>query len=116
MPAIAAAAAPDQRILGAQVLLDRLGFGPGVIDGAKGMSFAKALRGWQEAKGLPVSGELDAATVKSFDAYREMPTVIEVKLTPQTVEGPFVGPLPAKTSDQAKMKTLGYADLMEKLA
>lgn len=116
LPAIAGAAAPDQRILGTQVLLDRLGFGPGVIDGAKGLSFTKALKGWQEAKGLPVTGELDAATVKSFDAYREMPTVIEVKLTPQTVEGPFVGPLPAKESDKAKLKSLGYSDLMEKLA
>lgn len=116
LPAIANAAAPDQRILGVQVLLDRLGFGPGVIDGAKGMSFAKALKGWQEAKGLLVTGALDEATVKSFAPYRAMPTVIEVKLTEQTVAGPFVGPLPAKESDQAKMKSLGYADLMEKLA
>jgi lipoprotein-anchoring transpeptidase ErfK/SrfK len=111
-----AAAAPDQRILGVQVLLDRLGFGPGVIDGASGTSFAKALRGWQEAKGLPVTGELDPATVKSFVSFRAMPTVIEVKLTPAILEGPFVGPLPAEESDQARMKALGYADAMEKLA
>ncbi|ATE66925.1 L,D-transpeptidase family protein [Rhizorhabdus dicambivorans] len=116
IPIAASAAAPDQRILGAQVLLDRLGFGPGVIDGAGGMSFAKALRGWQEAKGLPLTGKLDAATVKSFAPFRAMPTVIDVKLTPAILEGPFVGPLPAKESDQAKMKSLGYADAMEKLA
>jgi len=111
-----ASAAPDQRILGAQVLLDRLGFGPGVIDGAKGMSFAGALKGYQEAKGLPVTGELDPATVKSFDSYRSMPTVIDVTLDAKTLEGPFVGPIPAKEADQAKMASLGYSDVMEKLA
>lgn len=115
-PAVAGAAPPDQRVLGAQVLLDRLGFGPGVIDGASGASFTKALRGWQEAKALPVTGQLDDATVKSFEPFRAMPTVLDVKLTPQILEGPFVGPIPAKESDQAKMKTLGYSNAMEKLA
>lgn len=112
----AALAAPDPRILGAQVLLDRLGFGPGVIDGASGSNFARALRGYQEANGLPVSGELDDATVKSFDAYRGMPSVIDVKLSEAILAGPFVGPIPAKPADQARMKSLGYSDAMEKLA
>lgn len=111
-----ATAAPDQRILGAQVLLDRLGFGPGVIDGAAGGSFARALSGYQEAKGLPVTGKLDAATVASFDPYRAMPTVIDIKLNDQILEGPFVGAIPASEADQAKLKSLGYSDAMEKLA
>lgn len=111
-----AAAAPDPRILGAQVLLDRLGFGPGVIDGAGGASFAKALRGYQEAKGLPVTGLLDDATVKTFDVHRGMPTVIDVKLTDAILEGPFVGPIPGREAEQAKMRSLGYSDAMEKLA
>lgn len=116
VPTLAAAAPPDQRILGVQVLLDRLAFGPGVIDGAKGASFTKALKGYQEAKGLAVSGEIDAATLQSFEPHRAMPTVIDVKLDAAILEGPFVGPLPAKESDQAKMKLLGYADAAEKLA
>ena len=115
VPAMAAAA-PDQRILGAQVLLDRLGFSPGVIDGAKGTSLTKALKGYQESIGLPVTGLLDDATVKSFDAYRSMPTVIDTVLDEKTVEGPFVGPIPVKEADQAKMTALGYSDLMEKLS
>jgi len=112
----AAVAAPDQRVLGAQVLLDRLGFGAGVIDGAGGSNFARALKGYQEANGLPVSGELDDATVKSFDSYRGMPGVIDVKLTEAILAGPFVGPIPAKPAEQARMKSLGYSDAMEKLA
>ncbi|KKC26322.1 ErfK/YbiS/YcfS/YnhG [Sphingomonas sp. SRS2] len=116
LPAMAMAAAPDPRILGAQVLLDRLGFGPGVIDGAKGASFTGALKGYQEAKGLPETGQLDAATLESFEPHRAMPTVIEIKLNEQILEGPFVGPLPAKEIDKAKMKSLGYSDAAEKLA
>jgi lipoprotein-anchoring transpeptidase ErfK/SrfK len=111
-----AAAAPDQRVLGAQVLLDRLGFGPGVIDGSAGASFAKALSGYQEANGLPVTGKLDPATVKSFAPFRAMPTVIDIKLNDQILEGPFVGPIPEKEADQAKLRSLGYSDAMEKLA
>ncbi|MET0375336.1 MAG: L,D-transpeptidase family protein [Rhizorhabdus sp.] len=116
LPSMAMAAAPDPRILGAQVLLDRLGFGPGVIDGAKGASFAKALKGYQEAKGLPQTGQLDAATLGSFEPHRAMPTVIEIKLNEQILEGPFVGPLPAKEIDKAKLKSLGYSDAAEKIA
>ena len=116
LPAMATAAAPDQRILDVQVLLDRLGFGPGVIDGTKGASFTKALTGYQQANDLPVTGSLDDATVKSFDRFRTMPTVIDVTLTPDILEGPFVGPIPAKEADQAKMTSLGYSDAMEKLS
>jgi len=115
LPALASAA-PDPRVLGAQVLLDRLGFSPGVIDGSAGANFAKALRGYQEANGLPVSGALDDATVKSFDPYRGTPTVIDVTLSADILAGPFVGPIPAKEADQAKLASLGYSDAMEKLA
>ena len=116
LPSIATAAAPDQRILGVQVLLDRLGFSPGVIDGAEGPSFAKALTGYQQANDLPVTGTLDDTTVKSFERFRTLPTVIDVTLTPDIVEGPFVGPIPPKEADQARMTSLGYADVMEKLS
>ena len=111
-----AVAAPDQRVLGAQVLLDRLGFSPGVIDGSAGGSFARALSGYQEAHGLPVTGKLDPATTGSFVPHRGLATVIDIKLNEKILEGPFMGPIPEKEADQAKLKSLGYADAMEKLA
>ena len=119
IPAMAFAQAKptiDQRILGTQVLLDRLGFGPGVIDGQNGMSLAKALKGYQEATGLKVTGVLDDATAKSLAAHSATPGTIDVTLTDDILEGPFVGALPAKESDKAKLKTLGYSDAMEKLS
>jgi len=106
----------DQRVLGVQTMLDRLGFGPGVIDGKPGRSLTMALKGYQEANGIAVTGQIDATTAKLLEQYRGMPTVLEVKLTPDILAGPFVGPIPHDEAKQATFKTLGYSDAMEKLA
>src|SRR3546814_13611472 len=53
-------------ILQAQVALDRTGFSPGVIDGKAGMSFTDALRGFQQARGLPDSGKYHQTTAKDL--------------------------------------------------
>jgi peptidoglycan hydrolase-like protein with peptidoglycan-binding domain len=45
----------DRNVLHVQVILDHLGFGPGVLDGRGGQSLVAALKGFQEAKGLPRS-------------------------------------------------------------
>lgn len=50
------------RVLMAQVALDRWGFSPGVLDGKDGMSYKAALRGFQEAHDLPVTGQFDQKT------------------------------------------------------
>src|SRR3954452_11451165 len=107
---------PDAKTLAAQILLDRLDFGPGVIDGHKGMSFGKALRGFQEARDIPVTGTLDAATVEALSAYSTTPATIVVTLSPADLAGPFVGPIPHEPADQAKLPSMGYSDAMEELA
>ncbi|WCT75383.1 L,D-transpeptidase family protein [Sphingomonas naphthae] len=106
------AASPE--ILSLQVQLDRLGFGPGVIDGKKGMSLAGALRGFQKANDLKVTGEPDPATIDAIKAKGAVPGVIEVTLTAAMLAGPFHA-IPKKEGDQAKLPALGYANAMEKL-
>lgn len=120
-PAFAAATAPktsaiDQKVLTEQVLLDRLGFAPGVIDGHPGRFLTEALKGLQEARGLPQTGKLDAATGKVLAAHAETPGTIEVTLTDADVAGPFVGPIPDDPAAQAKLPAMGYSDLMEMLS
>lgn len=107
---------PDIRTLTVQVLLDRLGFGPGPIDGHSGTNLNRALKGFQQARGLDVNGRLDPATVKALAAYSKTPGTIQVTLTQADVAGPFVGPIPDEPSDQAKLPAMGYSDLMEELS
>jgi len=99
-----------------QVLLDRHGFGPGVIDGRKGKSLEEALKGFQEARGVAVTGQADPATLALFDADESTPEVVTVALTPEMLAGPFVGPIPKEPADQAKLPTMGYSTPMEALA
>ena len=99
----------------AQVLLDSAGFSPGVIDGRKGTSLTQAIKGFQEAKGLQVSGKLDGPTRQALLQQNRQSTVY-VKLTADDVSGPFVYPFPKKPEDQAKLQFLGYRNMLEKLA
>ena len=111
----AAKGKPDLSILHVQVLLDRLGFTPGVIDGLGGQSLTLALKGFQQARGIPATGKIDPATLKVLNAYKETRPTVIVTLTAEDLAGPFVGPLPKDPAEQAKLPSLGYANPMEML-
>lgn len=114
--AVTTSSIPDPKILTEQVLLDRLGFGPGVIDGHAGANLSRALKGFQEAHGLPVTGAYDQATQEALASHSQTPGTIEVTLTQADLAGPFVGPIPDDPARQAKLPSMGYADAMEELA
>lgn len=113
-----APAAEDQPrpIMQAQVVLDRLGFGSGVIDGKEGQSFAAALRGFQEARGLRKSGTLDAPTRVALAAWSGIPATRIVTIPAEFAKGPFTPAIPRDPAAQAKLPMLGYRNLAEKLA
>ena len=83
----------DRDSFHAQVLLDAAGFSPGPIDGKEGSSFKEALRGFQEAHGLKVSGTLDTPTRQALLKLRR-PAAVMVKLGPDDVKSTYVYPLP----------------------
>jgi len=99
-----------------QVALDRLGFTPGVIDGKGGATFKQALKGFQEAQGLKVTGLVDAPTKDALAKAAPVEGIVEITLQPGDFAGPFVGPIPKSEADQAKLPTLGYSDALEALA
>lgn len=99
----------------AQVLLDSAGFSPGVIDGRAGSSQGEAIRGFQEAHGLSVSGKLDTSTKQALLRFNR-PSTVMVNLTPEDVGGPFTYPMPTKPEEQAKLDFMGYRNMLEKLA
>ena len=99
----------------AQVLLDAAGFSPGVIDGKQGMSLTNSVKGFQEARGLDVTGKLDGPTRQALLAQNR-PSTIMVKLAPEQVSGPFVYPFPKDPDVQAKLPELSYRNMLEKVA
>lgn len=105
----------DRNTLHVQVILDHLGFGPGVLDGRQGQSLVAALKGFQEAKGLPVTGKADIRTLQALYPYRAFRPEATVTLTPEMLAGPYVNPFPKDYQKQAELKTLGYKSPMEKL-
>ncbi|MEO7364805.1 MAG: L,D-transpeptidase family protein [Sphingomicrobium sp.] len=99
----------------AQVLLDAAGFSPGPIDGKKGISQTQAVRGFQEARGLEVTGKLDGPTRQAL-LKGGRPSTVKVKLGPDDVRSTYVFPLPKDPALQEKLPFLGYRNMLEKVA
>lgn len=100
-----------------QVLLDRAGFSPGVLDGKWGSNSKKALAAFQAAHDLPVTGEADPATVQNLRAAAGGdPIVDEYAVTPEDVKGPFVRAIPEDMEEKSKLEVLAYTSPLELLA
>lgn len=106
----------DLGLLHVQVILDHLGFSPGILDGKPGKSLTTALRGFQEARGLPQTGTVDAATLAMLQTYASWHATTTLRLSADALAGPFVNPMPKDPQEQAKLPALGYRSRMEKLA
>ena len=107
---------PEARpVMQAQVVLDRQGFGPGVIDGKMGLSTENALDGFQEANGLTVTGELDEATKAKLGQWQAIPATRVVRVPADWGSEQYMR-TPKEPADQAKLQRLGYQNLDERLA
>lgn len=105
----------ERPIMKVQVILDRRGFGPGVIDGKTGLSTTNALTGFQEANSLAVTGKLDEATKQKLAQWDNIPATRVVTIPKNWAQLSFTK-VPDGAEDQAKLDELGYNSLDEKLA
>ncbi len=102
----------DAAIVRLQVLLDRAGASPGVIDGFDGDNVRKAVRGFETLNGLPADGVIDPEMLARLGGE---PVVGVYTIVPEDGDD-VTGPVPDDYAEKAKLPFLGYASMAEKLA
>ena len=108
-PSAKAARGIDPAIVKSEILLDRAGFSPGVIDGRGGENFKKALVAYQAANGLDPSGRLDQATWSRLTESADQPVLTDYAITADDLKGPFFPNPPRRLEDKAKLPQIGRA-------
>ena len=106
---------PDAFLIRVQVLLDRTGISPGVIDGFPGENLTKAVRTFEGRAGLEADGEIDEAM---WDALRvdASPVMQTYTITADDVSGRYVEEIPEDFSKLAELAWIGYRGPKEMLA
>src|SRR5436190_9397257 len=107
-----------------EILLDRSGFSPGIIDGAWGINAAKAITFFTfpddnrqyTGESPPAVTTIDEQTYDRLrSAARPTPLVRWYTVSSGDLAGPFT-PIPKNVYEQAKLKCLCYASPAEALA
>ncbi len=95
--------APSPIVLKLQVLLDRAGFSPGVIDGVMGDNVRKAIVATEFVTGLPQDGILDAEVWAALQPLAEAPVLVGYQITAEDLAEPFIPDLPSDYGALAKL-------------
>ncbi len=104
-------------VLQTQVLLDRVLFSPGAIDGLEGRNFKLALTAFQKANGLKASGEMDQETSDTLRGAAQVSNFIETyTVTEADSSTKFLKAIPEDRAKVAELDALSYASISELLA
>lgn len=105
------AAAPDPAMIRLQVLLDRAGASPGVIDGFDGDNVRKAVFAFEAMRGLTPDGQLDPEMLAALETGG--PVIGSYDIT--TEDAAIVPPIPSDYAEMATRDFLGYTSVPEAL-
>ena len=98
-----------------QVLLDRVGISPGVVDGYTGEMSESALRGFEERHRLLVDGILDAEVWSMLQGKAAVPVLMTYTITAED-RSDLTEAIPDNVAEKAQMEKLGYLRVTERLA
>ncbi|MDQ6665188.1 MAG: L,D-transpeptidase [Acidobacteriota bacterium] len=102
-------------VLRAQILLDRAHFSCGEIDGSYGRNLEMAIRNYQQAHALEVTGKIGANMWKDLNSD-DAPALFSYTIAPEDVAGPFDKDPPLDMMEKAKLESLPYASPADALA
>lgn len=109
------AGARSPEILAIQILLDRSRHSPGVIDGLMGSNTERAIRAYQRANGLGVTGQPSLDLLRRLGREHPGDIVQRYTLTDEDVSGPYVD-VPSGFAAMAELDRLAYERPSEKIA
>lgn len=112
-PSLAVERHPDPAVVRLQVLLDRAGASPGVIDGFDGDNVRKAVLAFELMRGLPPDGALDPDVLAALETGGAVIGDYAIIADDLNAIGE---PIPKDYAEQARRKFLGYASIEESLA
>ncbi|MGB3503708.1 MAG: L,D-transpeptidase [Mesorhizobium sp.] len=105
----------DRQVAELQIMLDRAGIGPGVIDGHMGSNVEKALAAYNELTGDNLRTTDVAAITAALDERGGQPFV-DYTITQEDSAGPYVASIPADYGEKAQLEAMSYTSTLEMLA
>jgi len=113
--AIPTVAGAREEVAALQILLDRGGSSPGVIDGRFGSNVDRAIAAYRRINGKNLKST-DTALIKQLLAESGGDPFTTYTLTAEDVAGPYVAAVPEDYSEKAKLDKLAYTSVTEALA
>lgn len=101
------------QVLRIEILLDRIKFSPGELDGVFGNNLAHAVTAFRRSRQLPLDPVVDQNVWNLLNADSG-PLFVDYAITRQDARGPYT-PIPAAMLGKARLKSLGYESAAEML-